>query len=246
MVPLSPVHFSDYTTDFPGPRTIQGIKGTVNVVGKGTITIRSPDSGISIVIHNVFHMLELQHCLLLVGKLCGECGCKILVKENSCFLFAPSGFAIHAKFAPSYGAQSYLFRFAVSFPEVSDTALALMSTTLLPTKAITKTISEDQISLWHARVGHVATSTLCHLARVGNVPQSYKSAFSGDYPDIGVCEACLEGKQSRFPYPSTIKIAMKPLQLIHSDTGYVPVRSLKGYMEIVTFTDHAVVHLFSS
>jgi len=97
-----------------------------------------------------------------------------------CIVENDTGFRIKSKFEPSFGAASSLFRFRVDFP-VAESNLAT---------------SEDQIALWHARVGHIATSSLPHIAKVAIVPESFQTAISGAFPNPGICEPCLEWKQT--------------------------------------------------
>jgi hypothetical protein len=77
------------------------------------------------------------------------------------------------------------------------------------------------------------------IARVTTVPDSFRKAISGAYPDPGVCEPCLEGKQTRLPYPSSARGPILPLEFIHTDSCHVPIPALKGYKDFVTFTDEA-------
>src|SRR5208282_3370919 len=147
---------------------------------------------------------------------------------------------------------STLFRFRVDFPVVesnladskpADSNIADSKPANADSKPANAdsepAITEDQITLWHARVGHVATSGLPHIAKVTTVPDSFRTAISGAYPDPGVCEPCLEGKQTRLPYPPSERGPLSPLEFIHTDSCHVPVPSLKGYKDFVTFTDEA-------
>ena len=99
--------------------------------------------------------------------------------------------------------------------------------------------SDDQISLWHARIGHVAVAKLPHIGKVAILPDSFQSAISGAYPIPGICEPCLEGKQARQPYPATSNRPIEPLEVIHTDTCNIPVPSIKEYKDFVSFTDQA-------
>src|SRR5436190_8825120 len=155
-------------------------------------------------------------------------GNTILFNDPYCIIENSTGFRIKSKFEPSFGAASTLFRFRVDFP-IAESNLADSE----------PAITEDQIALWHARVGHVATSGLPHIAKVTTVPDSFRTAISGAYPDPGVCEPCLEGTQTRLPYPPSARGPIFPLEFIHTDSCHVPVPSLKGYKDFVTFTDKA-------
>src|SRR4030095_6567345 len=99
----------------------------------------------------------------------------------------------------------------------------------------TSSMSEDQNYLWHARIGHVSPSSLKQVAKATIVPESFKLALSAPRP--GPCEPCLEGKQTRLPYPLVDHQPTEPLEIVHTDTCNIPVKSLKGFKDFVTFTD---------
>ena len=219
MVPLDRSCFTDYSTDLPGPITIKGINGNTKVLGIGTIKLSSPNGG-ELVLRDVLHAPGLPYSLLSLGRLM-IAGNKITFNDPYCIIENNTGFYIKSKFEPSFGATSSLFRFRVDFP-VAESNLAT---------------TEDQIALWHARVGHVATSGLPHIAKVTIVPESFKTAISGAFPNPGICEPCLEGKQTRLPYPPSENGPTFPLEVIHTDSCYVPVPSIKGYKNFATFTD---------
>ena len=221
MVPLNRSCFTDYSTDLPGPNTIKGINGDTKILGIGTITLTTPNGG-ELVLRDVLHAPGLPYSLLSLGRLM-MAGNTILFNDPYCIIENSTGFRIKSKFAPSFGSTSTLFRFRVDFP-VAESNLA---------------ISEDQIALWHARVGHVATSGLPHIAKVTIVPESFQTAISGAFPNPGICEPCLEGKQTRLPYPQSERGPLSPLEFIHTDSCHVPVPSIKGYKDFVTFTDEA-------
>ena len=228
MVPFPRSCFTDYSTNVPGHRIIHGISGGAKILGIGTIKL-ADQSGGELILNNVLHAPALPYALLSVGRLM-QSGCTVTFENLHCTVTNASGFTIESKFAPSFGATSYLFRFRATFSVPAESHLA---TPNIP--------SDDQITLIHARLGHVATSTLFQVPKVSVIPDSWKSAisavFNGDMPAVGACEPCLEGKQTRLPYPGTSDPTTAPLQLVHSDTCNVPVPSIKGYKDFVTFTD---------
>ena len=61
-------HFSDYSTDLPGPNTIKGINGNTKVIGIGTLMLTSPNGG-ELVLRDVFHAPGLPYSLLSLGQL---------------------------------------------------------------------------------------------------------------------------------------------------------------------------------
>src|SRR5947207_1342859 len=174
MVPLNKSCFTDYSTDLPGPNIIMEIKGNIKVLGIGTITLITPNGG-ELMLRDVLHAPGLSYSLLSLGRLM-MVGNTILFNDSYCIIENSTGFHIKSKFESSFGATSILFRFRVDF-SVAESNLADFK----------PAITEDQIALWHARVGHVATSGLPHIAKVTTVPDNFRTAISGAYSDPGIC-----------------------------------------------------------
>jgi gag-polypeptide of LTR copia-type/GAG-pre-integrase domain len=76
---------------------------------------------------------------------------------------------------------------------------------------VTETTRELDINIWRRRMGHLGEDYVRKLARMAN-GMEIKSKTS-----VGVCEACLEGKQHRQPSHQLATRATEPLELIHSD-----------------------------
>ena len=55
---------------------------------------------------------------------------------------------------------------------------------------------------------------------------------------LGACEGCEKGKSKRLPFPSSKSMAMKPLDLVHSDLDEMPVLSIGGYKYTTTYLDN--------
>ncbi len=109
MTPISKSCFTTYSTDVPGPTTIRGINGDTEVLGIGTVKLTSPDGG-ELYLENVLHAPGLPYSLLSIGRLM-QSGCTVNFKDLYCTVTNSSGFYIKSKFAPSFGATSYFFRF---------------------------------------------------------------------------------------------------------------------------------------
>lgn len=97
----------------------------------------------------------------------------------------------------------------------------------------------DQLALWHARIAHTPVSKLPHVGRVAILPESFINATSDTYLAPGICEPCLQGKQTRHPHPSVPYRHVDPLELIHTDTCNLPVPSIKGNKDVLSLTDQA-------
>ena len=96
--------------------------------------------------------------------------------------------------------------------------------TVIPTTILTQ-IEEQDLQLWHQRLGHLNISDVHRLEHLGTGLTIKKSNAS-----FGVCSACLEGKQQRsFNRKHQSSRTLQKLELIHSDScGPLPVLSLAG------------------
>src|SRR5271169_3570604 len=76
---------------------------------------------------------------------------------------------------------------------------------------VSETTPELDVNIWHRRMGHLGEENIRKLAKMVN-GMGIKFRTS-----VGVCEACLEGKQHRQPSHQLATRAKEPLELIHSD-----------------------------
>jgi hypothetical protein len=97
------------------------------------------------------------------------------------------------------------------------------------------------INLWHHRCAHHSHATIRKLIQ-GDLVTGLV-VLSKDELDP-ICEACLAGKMTSAPFPSSTRQSLAPLELIHSDLhGPLPVPSPKGYCYWITFLDdHTKLH----
>jgi hypothetical protein len=144
-----------------------GINGNTKVLGIGTITLTSPKGG-ELVLRDVLHAPGLPYSLLSLGQFM-MAGNSISFDSPYCIIENNTGFHIKSKFEPSYGAASTLFRFRVDFPVAESNLADSKPADFSPVDSkpadsnladSEPAITDDQIALWHARVGHVATSGL--------------------------------------------------------------------------------------
>jgi transposase InsO family protein len=89
-------------------------------------------------------------------------------------------------------------------------------------------------NIWHRRYGHIGIQNLKRLAN-----DKLVNGFNFDVSkEIDICEACIEGKHHRSKFPTSIKQAEEPLELVHSDVcGKINVPSLGGAEYFLTFID---------
>ena len=89
---------------------------------------------------------------------------------------------------------------------------------------------ENNVDVWHARLGHIGQSRMNRLAKEGLLG-------SFNTVELSTCEHCLIGKTTRKPFGKGIK-AITPLQLIHSDIfGLMNVKYGHGTVYFITFFD---------
>jgi hypothetical protein len=115
--------------------------------------------------------------------------------------------------------------FRLKTPINSAFALALAA-------QVTETTRELDINIWHRRMGHLGEDNVRKLAKMVE-GMGIKTRTS-----VGVCEACLEGKQHRQPSHQPGTRATEPLELIHSDLcGPIDPTSYGGTNYYLLFTD---------
>jgi len=67
------------------------------------------------------------------------------------------------------------------------------------------------IDIWHRRMGHLGEDNIRKLAKMADGMGITVGT------SVGVCEACVQGKQTRHPSHKPAARAKKPLELVHSD-----------------------------
>lgn len=96
--------------------------------------------------------------------------------------------------------------------------------------AYTSVTKENDWYLWHQRMAHLNFEDLNKLTE--------SSGFKLENKEKVICISCLQGKQSRIPFPTEGSRAQNALELIHSDVcGPMEVSSLGGARYFVTFID---------
>lgn len=96
--------------------------------------------------------------------------------------------------------------------------------------AYTSASTENDSYLWHQRMAHLNFEDLNKLSESAGVTL--------ENTDKVICISCLEGKQTRFPFPSEGSRAQAKLELIHSDVcGPMETLSMGGARYFLTFID---------
>ena len=91
-------------------------------------------------------------------------------------------------------------------------------------------ISNNDVNIWHARLGHIGQQRMDRLAKEGLLGQIEKV-------NLSTYENCLAGKMARKPFGKGTRAEL-PLQLIHSDIcGPMNVRARHRGVYFITFID---------
>ena len=94
--------------------------------------------------------------------------------------------------------------------------------------------SVNQLTLWHQRLGHINQNSLIQMVNKGLV----NGVVIGNHDTLELCQACVEGKMSRNPFPAGEIQSTERLQLVHSDVcGPMQTQSFGGARYLVTFID---------
>ena len=96
------------------------------------------------------------------------------------------------------------------------------------------TRTDNRERLWHRRFGHLNEQSMRKLVREKLVDHLDYST-SGE---IGVCEACIGGKQCKSTFEQCKTVTSMPLELVHSDVcGKMGQKSLGGAEYFLTLLD---------
>ena len=83
---------------------------------------------------------------------------------------------------------------------------------------------EDTATIWHRRLAHLGKDNVLKLQDLAT-----GIAVDTNY-EIGICEPCQEGKQTRQPSHEPAKRAKRPGELVHSDLcGPITPPSVGGH-----------------
>lgn len=100
-----------------------------------------------------------------------------------------------------------------------------------PDQVFVSAKSCTSFSLWHHKLGHPS------FVVVNKVFSTCNLAASTHY-FISPCNACMQGKAHRLPYPTSAIVYTKPLELIFSELwGPAPISSSNGNCYYVIFVD---------
>lgn len=123
--------------------------------------------------------------------------------------------------------------FAMNF--VTDFDALQNASTYKTTTALSTTVKENPVELWHGRLGHVGYSTVQRMVRKGQIPQ-IKNLEAVEIPKK--CVSCIEGKMHRRSFASSSNRKTRCGELVHFDTvGPFETKSVGGCSYLIVFVD---------
>lgn len=182
----------------------------VESCGNVTISVPSNEGCYNrILVRNVLYVPELSTNLLSVSKMI-KSGCKVEFNKVGCVIYNQNQEKV---------AEASLINDMYKLNCKMD-AYAMAAK------------SEADIYTWHQRMGHM---NFKDLKKISNCASGVK--ISLDKED-GICISCIEGKQTRQPFPTEGSRATELLERIHSDVcGPMQTASIGHARYLVTFID---------
>ena len=91
--------------------------------------------------------------------------------------------------------------------------------------------SINEAYLWHLRLGHINPNRIQRLIKDRLLEPL-------DFDKFLVCESCLEGKMTKWPFNAKDRRAQELFELVHTDVcGLMSIQAKGGYEYFITFTD---------
>jgi transposase InsO family protein len=179
----------------------------------GNVTIRVPDTRGNInkiQVRNVIYVPELSTNLISVSKMI-KSGCNIQFNDNGCKISNKNGQKV---------ADANLINNMYKLNIAYEKAQAMPA------------VTENDTYLWHQRMGHL------NFSDMDKIPSCTTGVKLSPSNQNITCVSCIQGKQTRQPFPSEGSRATELLEVIHSDVcGPMQTASLGGARYFVTFID---------
>ena len=204
---FDPTDFLSTTT--PQRTSIANANGVTSpVIGAGTIGL-SP----SLSLQNTLLVPSLSNKLMSVGQATEQLNCCVLMYPNFC-LFQD----ILTKEIIGRGTKRGGLYYVDDFSMGKAHSVKHSSTW-----------KDQQLWLWHRRLGHPSFGYMKHL-----FPDLFSSAGTTDFQ----CDTCILAKSHRVSYPLSANTSGTPFALIHSDVwGPSPISTTSGFRWFITFID---------
>ncbi len=208
-------NLSEYV-EFKRPCKVNlGDDRVVLAYGKGTYRLSTDlnGSGQKIALKNVLYLPELKRNLLSVQTM-SKLGATVVFKEDECRISKDSKLI---GIGTMYG-KLYMLKV------ISEEYVNVMKK------------NNPNKELWHCRFGHLGMDNISKLLNE-NMVEGMSNARNTDMSDV--CEACVQGKQHRTPYPKkSSNKATELFKTVHSDVcGPMNVKSFGKSQYFVTFID---------
>lgn len=184
-------------------------KISVLCAGDITQTVETGHGKNDLLIKNVQYVPNLCVNLLSVSQ---------IVKKHNTVVFSEHGCTVYnqnKKIVATGSLENDLFKLNM----IHD-----VSSRKISADAAFGAMHDNDINLWHRRLGHMSVSNMHFIKNSSNVKLN--------------CVVCAEGKQTRAPFPSSGSRATELLQIVHSDVcGPMSTNSLGGNKFYVSFID---------
>ncbi|KAJ4820349.1 polyprotein [Rhynchospora pubera] len=183
----------------------------IQVEGIGKVAV--PTASGTRVLHNVYFIPQLSQNLLSIGQMMNS-GYEIKFEGNTCKI-EESG----TKNVMAIIQKTHNNLFPLKMLEVDESALAVTDL--------------SQSWLWHHRYGHLNINGLKLLN------QKHMVIGLPEIDEVGLCEGCILGKQSKLSFPKDRSMrAKKILELVHTDLcGPMEVESIGGSKYLMLLID---------
>lgn len=182
-------------------------------IGRGLVVSEKP----SVTVSDALYVPELSSNLLSVSKIT-ERGYAVVFREKGFQIVRSEGCKIQGDILHSGVINNGVYKLKLSLQHAA---------------LVTSTVNDD-MELWHRRMGHLGVRNLKILRD--------KMATGVSFPSTSCsleCVACLKGKQTKQPFKKTeAKRASDILGLVHTDVcGPMSVESLSGKRYFLIFID---------
>ncbi|GAB2267282.1 hypothetical protein Dimus_038662 [Dionaea muscipula] len=172
-------------------------------------------------LNNVLLIPKLKANLLSVHQLCAQNNVRVILDEVECLIQDKK----HGKVLYRGASTEGLY----PIPSVPDDLVG--NRRVSSTAFVGKHVHH---SLWHKRLGHPSNEVVSCMLQKAQIEVN-KGSKEDESP---ICEACLSGKFTKLPFPSSQSQTASPFELIHSDVwGPAPQSSIEGFKYFVLFID---------
>ena len=221
-------HMTGSADTLPEPKPIH--QGPVVTFGDGVKKAATAVSDVpisqAITLKDVYYVPSLTTNLFSIGKATAA-GADVHFSSDKCFLTMGGQPLLEAS-----RRGDGLYSFQSSFDYLPDDGSALLSGSSGGGGGGKTTAAE----LWHRRFAHAGYSTLSKMATEGAVDGL--SVPAGAFDALtGTCDACIIGKHTRAPFPTSQTKTSRPMELIHMDLAPMPIESYGESKYLATFLD---------